>query len=88
MTSARLEARTNQETKALIQKAADLEGRTLSAFLLESVRAAAIETIERHQTLKLTMRDSEAFADAILNPPAPNDALTAAAARYKQTIST
>jgi uncharacterized protein (DUF1778 family) len=86
MNSARLEARTNPETKALIQKAADLEGQTLSAFLVDRLREAAYQTIERHQTLQLTLRDSEAFAEAILNPPPPNAALQAAANRYKQTI--
>jgi uncharacterized protein (DUF1778 family) len=87
MATARIEARTNQDTKDLIQKAADLEGQTLSAFLLESVQEAAYKVIERHQTLKLTIRDSEAFADAILNPPQPNEALRAAAERYKQVIT-
>jgi uncharacterized protein (DUF1778 family) len=33
------------------------------------------------------MEDSEAFVDALLNPPKPNDALKAAALRYKQVMS-
>jgi uncharacterized protein (DUF1778 family) len=33
------------------------------------------------------MSDAESFGDAILNPPQPNDALKAAALRYKQVIS-
>jgi uncharacterized protein (DUF1778 family) len=84
---ARLEARINQETKALIQKAADLEGRTLTDFVVASVQAAACRVIEQHQTLKLSIEDSEAFADAVLNPPKPNEALKSAASRYKQVIS-
>lgn len=86
-TTARLEARISQETKALVQKAADLEGRTLTDFVVASVQAAAYKVIEQHQTLKLSIEDSEAFVDAILNPPKPNDALKSAALRYKQTIS-
>jgi uncharacterized protein (DUF1778 family) len=33
------------------------------------------------------MGDAEAFVDALLNPPKPNDAIKAAAIRYKQVIS-
>jgi len=84
---ARLEARITPETKALLQKAADLEGRTLTDFVISSVQAEALRVIERHQTLKLSMSDAESFVDAILNPPQPNDALKAAALRYKQVIS-
>jgi uncharacterized protein (DUF1778 family) len=83
---ARLEARVNSEVKALWQKAADLEGRTLTDFVIASVQAAACRVIEQHQTIKLSIEDSEAFVDALLNPPKPNAALRAAASRYKQAI--
>jgi uncharacterized protein (DUF1778 family) len=85
--SARLEARISQETKALVQKAADLEGRTLTDFIISSVQAAAYKVIEQHQTLKLNLEDSEAFVNAILNPTGPNEALRAAALRHKKEIS-
>jgi uncharacterized protein (DUF1778 family) len=86
-TPARLEARLSQETKALVQKAADLEGRTLTDFVISSVQAAAYKVIEQHQTLKLSLEDSEAFVNAVLNPPQPKEALKSAALRYKKTIS-
>jgi uncharacterized protein (DUF1778 family) len=85
--SARLEARISPETKALVQKAADLEGRTLTDFVTASVQAAAYKAIEQYQTLKLGIEDSEAFVDAILNPPQPNEALKSAALRHKQIMS-
>lgn len=84
---ARLEARLSQETKALVQKAADLEGRSLTDFVVTSVQAAAYRVIEHHQTLKLSIEDSEAFADAILNPPQPNEALKSAGLYHKQIMS-
>lgn len=86
-TPARLEARISQETKALVQKAADLEGRSLTDFVVSSVQAAAYKVIEQHQTLKLGLEDSEAFVKAVLNPPQPNEALKSAALRYNQTMS-
>jgi uncharacterized protein (DUF1778 family) len=84
---ARLEARISQETKALVQRAADLEGRTLTDFIVASVQTAAYRVIQQHQTLKLNIEDSEAFVDALLNPPEPNDALKSAALHYKQVMS-
>jgi uncharacterized protein (DUF1778 family) len=84
---ARLEARISQEAKALVQKAADLQGRTLTDFVVASVQAEACRVIEQHQTLKLSGEDSEAFVDAILNPPQPNEALKSAAFRYKKLLS-
>jgi uncharacterized protein (DUF1778 family) len=85
-TVTRLEARVSPEIKALWQKAADLEGRTLTDFVIASVQAAACRVIEQHQALKLSVEDSEAFVDALLNPPKPNDALKAAASQYKQIM--
>ena len=84
---ARLEARVSPETKALLQKAADLEGRTLTDFIVATVQAEAYRVIEQHQTLQLSFEDSKAFVDALSNPPKPNGALKAAAERYKNTIS-
>ncbi len=83
---ARLEARIAPEIKALWQKAADLEGRTLTDFVIASVQAAACRVIEQHQTLKLSVEDSEAFVNALLNPPKPNDTLKAAALRHQQVM--
>jgi uncharacterized protein (DUF1778 family) len=84
---ARLEARISPEIKALLQKAADLEGRTLTDFVIASVQASAYRVIEQHQLLKLSIEDSEAFVEALLNPLKPNDAMKAAAQRYKQIMN-
>ncbi len=84
---ARLEARISPETKALLQKAADLEGRTLTDFIVATVQAEAYRIIEKHQTLKLSLEDSEVFANALLEPSQPNEVLKAAALRYKQAMA-
>ena len=83
---ARLEARISPETKALMQRAADLEGRTLTDFVVASAQAAAYKVIERHEILNLTPEDSAVFVEVLLNPPEPNDALRSAASRYKQAL--
>jgi uncharacterized protein (DUF1778 family) len=81
--SERVEARVTPEQKRLFERAAALEGRSLTDFLLSSAQAAAAETISRHELLKLTAQDHEVFVAALLNPPVPNNVLRAAAGRYK-----
>lgn len=84
---ARLEARISPETKALLQNAADLQGRTLTDFVVSTVRAEAMRVIQEHQTLTLSLEESEAFVEALLNSPPPNDALKAASRQYKNAIA-
>ena len=85
-TLARLEARISPEVKALVQKAADLEGRSLTDFVVTNIQAAAHKVIEDHQTLRLNAEDSKTFVEALLNPSEPNEALKIAAQRYKATM--
>jgi len=80
----RLEARVSRELKALLQRAADLEGRSLTDFLVSSGVKAAQETIQRNEQIRLTTRDSAAFVEGLLNPVAPNETLRVAARRYRE----
>ncbi len=82
----RFDARLNEEQKVLIQKAADLEGRTMTDFVLHSAETAAERTIEERAMLILSARETEAFVDAILRPAQPGPVLRAAARHYKKTI--
>src|SRR3954451_12739446 len=82
----RFDARLNEEQKILIQKAADLEGRTMTDFVLHSAEAAAERTIEERAMLILSARETESFVDAILHPAEPGPVLRAAARHYKNTI--
>ena len=79
----RLEARMTAEQKALIERAAALQGRTVTDFVLTSVQEAARRAIEAHQQLELSVRDSEAFVDALLNPRPVNDRLRDTVRRYR-----
>ncbi|MGD0200542.1 MAG: DUF1778 domain-containing protein [Bryobacteraceae bacterium] len=80
----RFDARLNEAQKLLIQRAADLEGRTMTDFVLYSAKAAAERAIERHGMLILTARETEAFADAILSPAEPGPVLRRAARDYRE----
>ena len=83
----RFDARINEEQKFLIQRAADLEGRTMTDFVLHSAEAAAERTIEKRAMLILTARETETFANAILNPPDPGAVLRQAAREYRENLA-
>jgi uncharacterized protein (DUF1778 family) len=79
----RIDARLPADTKQLIERAAVITGVTLSDFVISRAYEAAAAIVREHDTWVLSRRDSKAFVDTLLNPPAPNKALRAAAARYK-----
>lgn len=80
----RLEARVTAEQKSLIERAAALQGRSVTDFVLTSVQDAARRAIEEHNLLALSVRDSEAFVDALLNPKPVNDRLRETIRRYRE----
>jgi len=80
----RLEARVTVAQKSLIERAAALQGRSLTDFVLASVQDAARRTIEEHNQLTLSVRDSEAFVDALLNGTPVNDRLRDTVRRYRE----
>jgi uncharacterized protein (DUF1778 family) len=83
----RLEARVSPEQKSVLERAAALEGRSLTDFVVASAHAAAVEAIQRHELITLTARDNRAFAQALMHPPAPNERLRAAARRHQELIA-
>lgn len=70
--SERLEARITRQQKELLQRAADLEGRTLTDFVISSASEKALRTITDHTIIKLSQEDTFAFVEALLHPPEPN----------------
>ena len=83
--SERLEARVTRETKALCERAAQIEGSTLTEFVVSSSLEAAKRTLRAYEHAELTQRDRMAFVEALLTAaPAPNARLQRAAARHAQ----
>lgn len=81
----RIEARLTAEQKALIGRAAALEGMSISSFVVQRALDAALQSIERRDVLKLSMRDSERIAEALINSSDPAPALQLAADRHRST---
>ena len=83
---ARLEARVSPEQKALFERAAALQGQSLTDFLVQSALTAAEEVIRNRETITLTARDTAALVEALLDPPPPNEALRAALRRHHDLV--
>lgn len=85
--TARLEARISASLHSLLKRAAQLEGRTMTDFVIDAVHTAAREAIEKSDSLHLMLSDQEAFAKALLSPPKPNAALKRAFARREKLLA-
>ena len=83
----RVEARIAPEVLAVVRRAAEIEGRSLSDFLVGAAQEAARRTIEKAQLIRLSMKEQERFAALLLDPPAPAPAMARAAKAHKKLIS-
>jgi uncharacterized protein (DUF1778 family) len=82
----RFEARIESELHATIKRAAEMQGRTMTDFVLSAARDAAQRAIEDAGIIRLSMADQQRFVDAILAPPEPTDALKRAMARHDELL--
>lgn len=80
----RLETRVTTDQKRLIEHAAALQGRTVTDFVLTSLQDAARRAIEEHHHLELSVRDSQAFVQALVEPRPVNERLTDTVRRYRE----
>jgi uncharacterized protein (DUF1778 family) len=87
MRSARVEARLTPDALAVVRRAAELQGCSVSDFMVAAAQAAAHRAIEETQIIRLSVEDQKVFAAAILDPPSPNAALKRAADAYRSSIS-
>jgi uncharacterized protein (DUF1778 family) len=83
----RLEARVPVFLKRIVQRAADLQGRSLTDFVITSLDRSARETVREHEMMELNAEDSLRLAKALINPPAPNTALKKAMALHKKMVT-
>jgi len=82
--TARLEARLPAHVHAMLKRAAEIQGRTLTDFVVNASSEAARQTIESNDIISLSLKDQRLFADSIINPPEPNAALTRAFAKHRE----
>ncbi len=83
----RLGFRVDEATKALIERAAQLEHRKVTDFCVTTLADAARRTIAEHEMLILSERDRDVFFNALIDHPAPNERLSRAFADHKNRIA-
>ena len=82
--TARLEARLPNEVMVRLKRASEIQGRTLTDFVVAAADEAACRAIEQTEIIRLSLEGQRQLAEAILNPPAPNKALKKAVKRYRE----
>jgi uncharacterized protein (DUF1778 family) len=82
--TARLEARLPRDVMARLKRAAEIQGRTVTDFVVAAADEAACRAIQELEIIRLSIEGQQQIAAAILNPPAPTLALKRAAKRYRQ----
>jgi uncharacterized protein (DUF1778 family) len=75
LSTARLEARISTDLHAMLKRAAELQGRTMTDFVIAAVQEAAQHAIEQAEVIRLSLADQACFAQALLSPPPPSPAL-------------
>lgn len=85
--TARLEARLPASVYAMLKRAAEIEGRSLTDYVVGAAQEAARRSIEQAEVLRLCTEDQMAFAAALITPPKPNAALKRAFARQRKLIA-
>jgi uncharacterized protein (DUF1778 family) len=84
--STRLEARIAPDALAVVKRAAEIQGRSVSDFVVAAAQEAARKTIEETQLVRLSVEDQIAFAEAIIAPSEPNDALRQAKDAHRRLV--
>jgi uncharacterized protein (DUF1778 family) len=82
--TARIEARITPGALAVVQRAAEIQGRSVSDFVIVAAQEAASRTIEETEILRVSVEDQRLIAEAILNPPEPSPALIRAFQRRRK----
>jgi uncharacterized protein (DUF1778 family) len=81
--TARLEARLPHDVMTRLKRAAEIQGRTLTDFVVATADEAACRAIQETEIICLSIEGQRQIAAAILDPPAPTPALRRAAKRYR-----
>jgi uncharacterized protein (DUF1778 family) len=80
---ARLEARITREALAVVRRAAQIQGRSVSDFVVAAAQEAAQKTVTEIEIMRLSREAQEQFVALLLNPPDPAPALKRAFERHR-----
>jgi uncharacterized protein (DUF1778 family) len=84
--SARLTVRVAPDVLATIKQAAEMQGRSVSEFLVRAAQEAANQTIADMKIIRLSAEGQRAFAEALIKPPKPTPGLKLAFQAHRRLI--
>lgn len=84
--TSRLEARISTDLHALLKRAAAVQGRTMTDFVISAVQEAAQRAIEQSDLMRLSLADQACFTDALISPPKATPTLKRAFARRQKLL--
>ena len=85
--SARIEARIAPDALRVVKWAAELQGRSISDFVVAAAQEVAHRTIDEAQVIRLSIQDQQRFVELLLNPPALAPALKRAKKAHARLIA-
>jgi uncharacterized protein (DUF1778 family) len=83
---ARLEARITHSTLAIVRRAAEMQGRSVSDFVVAAAEEMARKTIEDSHIITLAVEDQKRFAEALIAPPPLSPAMERAHIAHAKLI--
>jgi uncharacterized protein (DUF1778 family) len=85
--SARVVVSMAPDTLAVVRRAAELQGRSISDFVAAAAMKEAHRTIEEAQIIRLSVSDQQRFVELLLNPPPLAPAMKLALKARKRPIA-
>lgn len=84
--TARLEARISREGLDIVRRAAEIQGRSVSDFVVAAAQEAAERTVTEVEIIKLSRQAQERFVALLLDPPPLSPALKKAFKRHRALV--
>lgn len=82
----RIEARISPYALKAVRRAAEIQGRSISDFVVAAAQEVAERTIERTQIIRVSMADQERIMKVLSKPPKVTPALKRAFAAHRKHI--
>ncbi len=84
--TARIEARIAPEALAVVRRAAEIQGRSVSDFVVAAAQEAAQKAVAETEVIRLSREAQERFVSLLLNPPPPSGVLLRSTKRHRELI--
>ena len=84
--TARIEARIAPDALRVVRRAAELQGRSISDFVVAAAQEVAHRTIDEAQVIHLSVEDQQRFVKLLMNPPVLAPALKRAKKAHARLI--